>query len=79
MQAAEGGGRGGDIWIFLLPTWRYLTADLDEKDWVRIYVLHFHASRIRRTVWKDLEITKANENKRKLSGFHCFAFKFHLF
>ena len=23
---------GGDIWIFLHPTWRYLTADSDEKD-----------------------------------------------
>ena len=27
---------GGDIWIFLRPTWRYLTADSDEKDWYRI-------------------------------------------
>ena len=26
---------GGDIWIFLRPTWRYLTADSDEKDWDR--------------------------------------------
>ena len=25
--------RGGDIWIFLRPTRRYLTADSDEKDW----------------------------------------------
>ena len=30
--------RGGDIWIFLRPTWRYLTADSDEKDWDRTYV-----------------------------------------
>ena len=67
--------RGGDIWIFLRPTWRYLTADSDEKDWERTYVSHFHASRMRRTVWKDLEIMEANENKRKLSGFHCFVFK----
>ena len=34
---------------------------------------------MRRKVWKDLEIMKANENKRKLCGFHCFAFKFSLF
>ena len=39
----------------------------------------FHASRMRRTVWKDLEITEANGNKRKLSGFHSFVFKFRLF
>ena len=71
--------RGGDIWIFLLPRWRYLTADSDEKDWDRTYVSHFHASRMRRTVWKDLEIMEANENKRKLGGFHCFVFKFCLF
>ena len=40
---------------------------------------HFHASRMRRTVWKDLEIMEANENKRTLGGFHCFVFKFRLF
>ena len=40
---------------------------------------NFHASRMRRTVWKDLEIMEANENKRKLGGFHCFVFKFRLF
>ena len=28
---------------------------------------HFHASRTRRTVWKDLEIMEANENKLKVS------------
>ena len=54
--------REGNIWIFLCPTWRYLTADSDEKDWDRIYTSHFHASRMCRTVWKDLEIMKANEN-----------------
>ena len=71
--------RGGDIGIFLPPTWRYLTADLDEKDWDRTFVSLFHASRMRRTVWKDLEIVEANKNKRKLGGFHCFVFKFRLF
>ena len=71
--------RGGDIWIFLRPTWRYLTADSDEKDWDRTYVSRFHASRMRRTVWKDQEVMEANENKRRLSGFHCFVFKFRLF
>ena len=39
----------------------------------------FHASRMCRTVWKNLEIMEANGNKRKLSGFHCFVFKFRLF
>ena len=71
--------RGGDIWIFLRPTWRYLTADSDEKDWDRTYVSRFHASRMRRTVWKDQEVKEANENKRRLSAFHCFVFKFPLF
>ena len=71
--------RGGDIWIFLRPTSRYLTADSDEKDWDRTYVSRFHASRMRRTVWKDQEVMEANENKRRLSGFHCFVFKFRLF
>ena len=71
--------RGGDIWIFLRPTWRYLTADSNEKDWDRTYVSPFHASRMRRTVWKDLEIMEAaNGNKRKLGGFHCFVSKFRL-
>ena len=71
--------RGGDIWIFLCPTSRYLTADSDKKDWDRTYVSRFHASRMRRTVWKDQEVMEANENKRRLSGFHCFVFKFRLF
>ena len=71
--------RGGDIWIFLRPTWRYLTADSDEKGWDQRHVSDFHASRMHRTVWKDLEIMEANENKRKLGGFHCFVFKFRLF
>ena len=35
--------------------------------------------RIRRTVWKDLEIMEANKNKRKLGGFHSFVFKFRSF
>ena len=71
--------REGDIWILLRPTWRYLTADSDEKDWDRTYVSRFHASSMRCTVCKDLEIMEANGNKRKLSGFHCFVFKFRLF
>ena len=70
---------GRDIWIFLRPTWRYLTADSDEKDWDRTYVSRFHASRMRHTVWKDQEVMEANENKRRLNGFHCFVFKFLFF
>ena len=31
---------------------------------------HLHASRTPRTVWKDLEIMEANENKLKVSGFY---------
>ena len=43
------------------------------------YVSRFHASHMCRTVWKDLEIIEANENNGKVSGFHCFVFKFRLF
>ena len=32
----------------------------------------FHVSRTRRTGRRDLEIMEANENKPKVSGFHCF-------
>ena len=71
--------RGGYIWIILRPTWRYLTADSDEKDWVRTCVPRFHASSMRHTVWKDQEVMEANENRRRLSGFHCFVLKFRLF
>ena len=39
----------------------------------------FHATRMRRTVRKNPEIMEANGNKRKMSGFHCFVFKFRLF
>ena len=70
---------GGDIWIFLRPTWRYLTADSHEKDWDPTNVSRFHASRMRHTVWKDQKVMEANESKRRLSGFHCFVFKFRLF
>ena len=71
--------RVGDIWIFLRPTWRYLTADSHEKDWGRTCVSRFYASRTRHTVWKDREVMEANESKRRLSEFHCFVFKFRLF
>ena len=71
--------RGGDIWIFLRQTRRYLTADLGEKDCDGTSVFHFHASRMRRTVWKDREVMEVNESKRRLSEFHCFVFKFRLF
>ena len=40
---------------------------------------NFHASRMRRTVSKDLKIMEAKANKRKQGGFHCFVFKFRLF
>ena len=35
--------RRGDIWIFLRPTWRYLSSDLDEKDWDRTFPRFTHA------------------------------------
>ena len=37
---------GGNIWILLRPTWGYLTADSEERDWDRAYVSRFHASRM---------------------------------
>ena len=61
------------------PDVEILTADSDEKDSDRTYVSHFHASRMRHTVWKDPEIMEANESKQKLGGFHCFVCKFRLF
>ena len=60
--------RCGDIWL-----------QTHTKKTETEYVSCFHASHMRRTVWKDLEIMEENENKRKLSGFHCFVFKLHLF
>ena len=61
--------RRGDIWLLTLTK---------KTETEHNYVSHFHTSCIRRTVWKDLEIMEANENKRKLSGFHCFVFKFRI-
>ena len=64
-----------DIWIFPRPTCGYLTAASDERDCDQTYVSRFHASRMHITVWKDLEIMEANENKRKVTGFYFFVFK----
>ena len=70
--------RGGDIWIFLRPTSRYLTADSDEKDWDRTYVSRFHASRMRHTVWKDQEVMESKTSEGWVdftvlsSNFVCF-------
>ena len=65
---------GADILIFLRPMWDRHGDDcrLGRKR-VRPNNMfpHFHASRTRRTVWKDLEIMEANENKLKVSGFYC--------
>ena len=61
--------RCGDIW---LPT-------RTKKTETEHNLPLFHASHMRHTVWKDLEIMEANENKRKPSGFNCFVFKFCLF
>ena len=65
---------GADILIFLRPMWDRHGDDcrLGRKR-VRPNNMfpHFHASRTRRTVWKDLEIMEANENKPKVSGFYC--------
>ena len=63
---------GGDIWIFLRPTWGWIWLPTRTKETETEYMFpHFHASRTRRTVWKDLEIMEANENKPKVSGFYC--------
>ena len=65
----------GNIWIFLRPTWdrrgdTWLPTRTKETETENRFPL-FHASRTRRTVWKSLEIMEANENKPKVSGFHC--------
>ena len=46
-------GGGGRAWSRDLIVWRYLTADSDEKTETE-HVSRFHASRMHRTVWKDL-------------------------
>ena len=70
---------GGDVWIFLRPTWRYLTADSDEKDWD--WTLCFLLPRFMHVPHglENLEIIEANGNKRKLSGFHCLSSNFLCF
>ena len=69
--------RGGDIWIFLRPTWRFLTADSDEKDLDRTYVSRLHASRMRHTVWKSWRPTGTSESLVDFtllsSNFVCFS------
>ena len=71
--------RGGDIWIFLRPTWRYLTADSDEKDWDRTYVSHFHTLRIRRTVWKDVKSWRTTRTSESWVYFTVLSPKFVCF
>ena len=63
---------GGDIWIFLCPTWGWIWLPTRTKETETEYMFpHFHASRTRHAVWKDLETMEANENKVKVSGFYC--------
>ena len=73
--------REGIFESFFARRGEFSSADSDEKDWDRTYVSLFPTSTLHAapTVWIDLEITKANENKRKLGGFNCFVFKFRLF
>ena len=62
------------------PCVNYIRRERGYGRWdLMLTVSHFHSSRMRRMLWKDMEIMEANENKRKLSGFHCFVFKFCLF
>ena len=66
---------GGDIWIFLRPTWercgifdcRLGRKRLRLNIWFPTSTLHTPNG----TVRKDLEIMEANENKTKVSGFRC--------
>ena len=54
------------------PTWGWIRLPTRTKETETEHMFpHFHASRTRRTVWKDLEIMEANENKQKVSGFYC--------
>ena len=54
------------------PTWGRICQPTWTKETETEHMFpHFHASRTRRTVWKDLEIMEANENKPKVSGFYC--------
>ena len=58
--------------MFLRPTWerRVYATRTKETETEQMFPL-FHASRSDGTVWKDLEIMKANEKKPKVSGVHC--------
>ena len=54
------------------PTWGWIWLPTRTKETETEHMFpHFHASRTRRKVWKDLEIMEANENKPKVSGFYC--------
>ena len=57
--------RGGDIWIFLRQTWRYLAANSDENDWDRTYVStsKLHACAVRAgKIWKSWRPTRTSES-----------------
>ena len=65
----------GDIWIFLRPTWRYLTADSDDKDWDRTYVptSTLHACAVR-----SGKIRKREQAKAEWISLFCLQISFVL-
>ena len=72
--------RGGDIWIFLRPTWRYLTADSDEKTETEhmFPASTLHACAVRSgKIWKSWRPTRTSESWVDFtvlsSNFVCFS------
>ena len=80
-QCRAGGGGGGKaghgVGIVSSPDVDIFDYRLGRRSLTfRNMFLMFPPPRLTHTVWKDLEIMEANGNERKLSGFHCFDFKF---
>ena len=76
--------KGRIIWIFLRPTWRYLTADSDEKDWDWTYVsLVFPTSTLHACavwsgkIWKSWRPTR--QAKAGWISLFCLQISYHVF
>ena len=61
----------------IFESWRYLTANSDEKDWDQTYVSRFYASCMRRTVWKSWQWEQAKPECISPFCLHI-SFVFHL-